>query len=173
LSKIHLHKIFYTTLLQYQKRRQKSISNDSNILKSEHEEIDQKIEKIVRLVSESGVTIDTVSQEIKVLEEKRKKIEGQIDNLNKETASLIISEKQLNEMKVHEQIVRDRTDLNKLRQIISYYVKNVFVYYDRIEIEYKFAISGNDNGELIPMTTVEALEKVKEEHRPPRKQKAV
>ena len=160
-------------LLQYQKRRQKSISNDSNILKSEHEEIDQKIEKIVRLVSESGVTIDTVSQEIKVLEEKRKKIEGQIDNLNKETASLIISEKQLNEMKVHEQIVRDRTDLNKLRQIISYYVKNVFVYYDRIEIEYKFAISGNDNGELIPMTTVEALEKVKEEHRPPRKQKAV
>ena len=162
-----------TNLIQYQKRRQESINKNSNNLKSEYEEIEQKIDKVVKLVSESGVTIDTVSQEIKELEEKREAIEKQIDNLNKESVSFYISEKQLNEMTVHEQIVRDKTNKKKLREIVSYYVKNIYVYLDRIEIEYKFSVPGNDADKLIPMTTVETLEKVKEEHRPPRKQKAV
>lgn len=117
-------------LIQYQQRRQSTIAEDKEKLRIEKEEVKQKIQKIVELVSQSGITIGTVSQELKILEEKRLHIEEQIDKLSKEATTLTLSEKQIEQMKEHRKEVKEKINLKKLRQIISYYIENVTVYHE-------------------------------------------
>ena len=156
-------------LIQYQQRRQATIAEDKEKLMIEKGEIKQKIQKIVELVSQSGIAIDTVSHEIKILEEKRKHIDEQIDKLSKESTSLILSEKQIEDMKEHRKEVKEKTNLKKLRQIISYYIESVTVFHDRIEIAYRYAMPDKQTNELVPMTIVRGLDQVKLEHKAPRK----
>ena len=160
-------------LSQYQQRRQESIKNEIDGLKSEYKQISQKLDDIVKLVSEQGISLDTVNHEIKKMEERRQTIEDKIDELNKESATLKISERQISLIKDHEQEVRSRADLKKLQVIITYYIERINVYYDRIEITYKFALPDAFTDELIPMRTVKDLAKVKEQYKPPRKRRKV
>ncbi|WP_352402815.1 recombinase family protein [Pyramidobacter sp.] len=156
-------------LINYQQRRQASIKTIVDELKSEHEQIDQKINNIVKLISENGIMLDTVNHEIKTLEEQRQAIEHEIEGLTKEAALLTLSEKKMNQIKEHEQEVRKRTDLKRLQQILSYYIEHVTVFHDKIEIEYKFALPDDTTDELKPMTTCKNLDEVKKEFKPPRK----
>lgn len=148
-------------LIRYQQRRKAAISADRDVLISEKEETAKKISNIVKLVSASGVSLDTVNHELKSLETRQQKIERRIDELDKETDDLTISEKQLSEISEHEQIVRDRTNMRKLRQIVSYYVDAVLIFHDRIEIAYKFVLPDKGTDKLVPMTTVRDLQTVK------------
>ncbi|MST55668.1 recombinase family protein [Pyramidobacter sp. SM-530-WT-4B] len=161
------------SLILYRQRRQATIVEEKERLISEGEEIKHKIQKIVELVSQSGITIGTVSDEIKLLEEKRRQIADQIDKLNKEARLLILSQRQLEGMKEHGKEVKERKNLKKLRQIISYYVESVAVYHDRIEITYKFALPDKQADGIIPMTVVRDLAQVKEEFKAPRKSRKV
>ena len=153
----------------YYQRKQKDISTVSDGLRSEHEQIKLKLSNIVKLVSESGEMFDTVNHEIKLLEERRREIENSLDNLHRESILLTISAKQISAIKDHERAIRDKTDQKKLQQILPYYIGQVTVYHDRIEIEYKFAFPDEISDELIPVTIVRNRAEVKSEFQPPRK----
>ncbi len=158
-------------LIQYQQRKQKSIDTRTAELNAEHEEISYRIDNIVKLVSESGVSLDTVNQEIKSLEEQRQGIERRINELDKESSMLRLSEYQMNQIEEHEKEVRERTNKKRLQQIMSYYIEHVTLFRDRIEIEYKFSLPDNVTDELMPMTITRDLTEVKREFKPPRKKR--
>ena len=158
-------------LTEYHKRKQKKISTMNNDLRAEHEQITIKLSNIVKLISESGANIDTANHEIKLLEERRRDIENQLDDLHKESTLLTIYAKQINEIKAFEKEIRNRTNLKKLQKIISCCIEQVTVYHDRIKIEYRLPLPDEDSDELIPLTVIRDRMEVKNEFSPPRKNK--
>ena len=158
-------------LTEYHKRKRENINRLSNDLRAEHEQITVKLSNIVKIISESSVTVDTASHEIKLMEERKRDIEDQLDKLHKESALLSISEKQISKIRSYEKEIRNRTNPKKLQQILSCYIEQVTVYNDKIKTEYKFALPDEKSDELIPLTVIRDRMEVKNEFSPPRRNK--
>ncbi|MDY4031538.1 MAG: recombinase family protein [Pyramidobacter sp.] len=79
-KKFDLIKEYY---VEYQRTRKQNLSQKEALLRKEDKLPKEKIDKIVQFASESGISIDTVSQELEELEGKRSSIAVKLEEMKK------------------------------------------------------------------------------------------
>ncbi len=119
-------------------------------------EIKGKIEKIVQLVAESGISIDLVKDEIKVLEERKLIVEEQIKNIQMKNDVAAVSEETLVGLITKSREFIESKNIVECRNLIGNYIESIIVYRDRVDIRFKIGIPSRDsekNEELKPFQT--------------------
>jgi site-specific DNA recombinase len=131
---------------------------------SELDEIKAKIDRIIQLVADSGISIDTVKGELKRLEERKLAVEGYLQEIRmKENTSAVSEEMIFGMINKSKELVRVR-NISECRNIIGNYVESVTVYRDKVEIKFKIGVPDKDNGALCPLKVEHDLEEVKEKY---------
>jgi hypothetical protein len=127
----------------------------------ELEVINERIEKIVELVSESGISIETVREELKRLEEKKHTVEGELHELGIRNNAKIMSEETIADMIGKTKELVEARNISECRKIISNFVENVIVHRNRVEIKFKINVPDEENN-LSPLTRIDELSAIKE-----------
>jgi site-specific DNA recombinase len=123
-----------------------------------------KIDRIIQLVADSGISIDTVKDELKRLEERKLAVENYVQEIRmKENISVVSEEMIFGMINKSKELVRAR-NIPECRNIIGNYVESVIVYRDKVEIKFKIAVPDKDNGALCPLKVEHYLEALKEKY---------
>jgi site-specific DNA recombinase len=131
---------------------------------SELDEIKAKIDRIIQLVADSGISIDTVKGELKRLEERKLAVENYIHEMRMKGNSAAVSKEMIVGMiNKSKELVRER-NIPECRNIIGNYVESVTVYRDKVEIKFKIAVPDKDNSMLCPLKVEHNLEALKEKY---------
>ncbi len=131
-------------------------------------EIKGKIEKIIQLVAESGISIDLVKDEIKGLEERKRIVEGQIKNIQTKQDAAAISEETLIGLITKSRECIESKNIPECRKLIGNYIESVIVHRDRVDIRFKIGVPDHDNEEnegLKPLQTSLDLMELKERYK--------
>ncbi|GHV49442.1 hypothetical protein FACS1894204_13840 [Synergistales bacterium] len=152
-------------LNDYNKRMAEESGTDIDNSRQELNEIDGRINKIIQLVSESGISIDTVKDELKRLEERKRSVEGYIQEIVTKTNPTILSEEMLSTLINKSKELVEAGDIGECRKIVSNYIESVTVYYDKVEIKFKVNVPDKTNNTLSPLTSEQSLESLKKAYR--------
>ena len=127
----------------------------------ELDEITTKMDKIIQLVADSGISIDSVKGELKRLEERKLTVKNYIQEVSKESDIAAISEEiligQINKSKEFVEV----RNISECRGIIGNYVEGVTIYQDKVAIKFKIAVPDENNNALNPLVVEYDLEEMK------------
>jgi site-specific DNA recombinase len=148
-------------LSDYSKRSKSRFDSEYNLAVQDLNEINRKINKIIELVSESGISIDTVKGELKQLEERKHQVENCIQDIEEKNNVPLLSEEMLTQMISQAKKAVDTGNILECREVIESFVQSILVYRDRVEVKFKISISDEDNDTLSPLTIEEKLTELK------------
>jgi site-specific DNA recombinase len=124
-----------------------------------------KIDRIIQLVADSGISIDVVKDELKRLEERKVTIEGCIQEIQMKNSAASISEDMIMGLiKKSKESVRLR-NITECREFIGNYVESIIVYRKKVEIRFKISVPDTDNYTISPLTVEYDLEALKDKYR--------
>ena len=151
-------------LTDYNNRQ--SIAGKNEIAHVEKDILDAtaKISTIIRLVTESGISIDTVKDELKALEDKKLYLSEHLRELQLSNAVMITDEKIL-ELVSHSREFVQTKNIPECRNFIEQFIEQVQVYADRVEVLFKISIAGSNDGEVTALTSSEAVKTLQKEYR--------
>jgi hypothetical protein len=123
------------------------------------------MDKIIQLVADSGISIDSVKDELKRLEERKLSIEGYIQEIKIKNNAVAISEDMIIELiNKSKELVQVR-NISECRDFIGNYVESVIVYRGRVEIKFKIVVPDTNNNTLQPLKIECDLDVVKEKYK--------
>jgi site-specific DNA recombinase len=142
-------------------------SNDELILtEKELANVKQKISKVIQLVSESGISIETVKVELKKLEERKNFIEGRIQSISMENKTFTITEDTIVELIERSKNFVRTKNIPECRNFIDSYVEKVIVYGDKVEVFFKIQVPDDTEG-IAPLSTGERIGLIQQEYKTP------
>jgi len=128
-------------------------------------EIKAKMDRIIQLVADSGISIESVKDELKRLEERKLTIEGYIHEKEMEGNAAAISEDTLiGLINKSKEIVQAR-NISECRDLIGNYVESITVYKDKVETKFKIGVPDESNSTLQPMIIEYDLDELKEKYK--------
>jgi site-specific DNA recombinase len=131
----------------------------------EFDGIKVKMDKIIRLVADSGISIDSVKDELKRLEERKLSIEGYIQEIKIKSNAAAISEDMIIGLINKSKESVNARNISECHSFIRNYVDSVIVYRDRVEIKFKISVPDENNNTLYPLKTVHDRKDVKEKYK--------
>ena len=152
-------------LLSYEQTIKQESKKDRDQASYDLKQVRQKIAKVVELVSESGISIDTVKEQMKQLETQKRKIESYIDSLDDKDKIADISEQALGTIIQQSRNIINSKDCKACRQILSYYIDRVLVYADHVEIKYKSPIAKEGSSIFSVQQSSKDLSELKAEYK--------
>jgi len=130
-----------------------ALETNSELVKAKAEltENQQKVSKIIKLVTETEISIDTVKAELKQLEEQKQYLESYIKELEAANKAKSISEEQVKEIiKKLGEFIRTH-NLAECRNFIDNYIEKVIVYNDKVDIIFKVNVFDKQTGKVSQM----------------------
>jgi site-specific DNA recombinase len=132
-------------LTDYNRKKSEEQNGEVSLALDELKGIDEKVNKIVQLVSESGVAIDTVKSELRRLEDRKVFLEGYLQEMHLKNSALIISEEKIIELiQKSKEFVKTR-NIAECGNFIRSYVERVVVYNDKVEVLFKVQVPDDVN----------------------------
>jgi site-specific DNA recombinase len=127
-------------LISYSRQVMEDVNREFKEANQELHQINDRVNKIIHLVSESGISIDTVKGEMKLLEKRRHNVEEVLQELRMRQTIQTVSEDKIVDL-IHrsKEVVKAR-NIKECRDIIANYVERVIVSNEKIEIFYKIQI---------------------------------
>lgn len=153
-------------LNDYSRRKAEASDSDLGLVRRELTKLNEKISKVVRLVSESEVSIDTVKEELKRLEELKQLAEGQLRELTLENESTVITEEKIRELVERSRDFVRTKNIPECRNFIESYVERVTVYHDRVEVQFKIHIPDDSRENLVPLKSEGQIKMIQADYRP-------
>lgn len=126
--------------------------------------VTQKIGKVVRLVSESGISIDTVKDELKLLEEQKVFFERKISDLSAPKVNMISEEKILELISRSRDFVKSR-NIPECRRFIKNFLEKVVIYGERVELLFKIHIPDNNGASVKQLKSGEGVDTIKADYK--------
>lgn len=127
----------YINVIKKDAVKQAPEPNRVETIKSEIEKIDEQISRFMDLYGIGKFTIEQVSGKVDPLNETKKALEKEIDNLNAESGA-ITEEETLEAVKSFDEAL-SRGDFDKVRSIIEYLIYYIELDDDNVYIHWKFA----------------------------------
>lgn len=121
-------------LNEYNQKKMMENNDELNVYQKQLEEVNKKIASIVALVSESGISINTVKYNLKELEEQKNFYESQIKNINDTVKMSAINEDAINRLIEKSRDFVKTKNISEYRNFIENYIEKVIVFNDRVEI---------------------------------------
>ena len=159
-SKISLQRL--TEMLNdYNQRVASETNSELDKAKAELAENQRKVSSIIKMVTEAGISIDTVKADLMTLEQQKQYLEGYIRELEAENRANSISEEQVREIiRKSGEFIRTH-NVAECRNFIDSYIERVIVYDDRVDIIFKVNVFDKATGTVSQMKsegTKEAVE---------------
>jgi site-specific DNA recombinase len=149
-------------LTDYNRRKTAETTGELSQANKELAEINVKVGKVIQLVSESGVSIDTVKKELKRLEDRKLFMEGYVKDMQMNSNASMISEDTICKLLSRSQeFVRTR-NIPECRNFIQSYVEKVIVYANKVEIFFKINIPDNEGKGIRPIKSEEDIATLRE-----------
>ena len=112
------------------------------------------------MVTEAGISIDTVKADLKQLEEQKQYLESYIKELEAANKANSISEEQVKEIiRKSGEFIRTH-NLTECRNFIDSYIERVDVYNDKVDITFKVNVFDKDTGTVSKMKSESTKETV-------------
>ena len=152
-------------LTEYHKRKSAESNEELTQAKKELAETVSKISKIVQLVSESGIDISTVKNDLKQHEDRKRALEIFIDEMTLNNAVSMINEDMIYELvEASKEFVRTK-NISECKNFIQSYVEKVIVNAENVEVVFKIHVP-SDNGETAePLTSEETIKKIQRQYK--------
>jgi site-specific DNA recombinase len=130
---------------EYNDRKCAEFNMELSVVDEELTDISAKINKIVRFITESDLSLETVREEMKQLELKKRSLEAQIKEMTVIDNASFVSEMMIAELvNRFKNSLQDR-DISECRQFLHFFVEKVVSFRDRIEIFFKIHIPDNED----------------------------
>jgi site-specific DNA recombinase len=133
--------------------------------RGELEEIKLKMDKIIQLVADSGISIDSVKDELKRLEDRKLSVESYIEEKQVESYAAAMSEDVLIELINKSKDFVKARNFSACREFISNYIESVTVYRDKVETKFKITVPDSGNNSLNPLIVEYDLEEMKAKYK--------
>jgi len=124
----------------------------------------EKISTILRLVTESGISIETVKDDLKSLEDKKTYLSEHLREIKLHNAVTITDEKILELVNRSREFVQTK-NIPECRNFIEQYVEKVLVFADHVEVLFKINVVGDNDGEVTNLTSKEDVKTLQREYR--------
>lgn len=147
--------------------QKKSVQNNEELTSANTQlaEVIKKISTIINLVSEAGVSIDTVKSQLKELEVKKEFLEGYIAELTLKNTENMISEEVICQLINNSREFILTKNLPECRSFIENYIEKVLVYKDRVEVLFKVNIPDNNGHTINQVRSQENIKALQKEYR--------
>ncbi|GHV45336.1 recombinase RecD [Synergistales bacterium] len=153
-------------LSEYNRRKADDSDEELSLARKELDEINRKIDSVVRLVSDSGVSIETVKGNLRELEERKFFVDGRIRELSLQNNVAIITEEQIIELISRSKDFVRAKNISECRNFIEAYVEKVIVYGDKVEVRFKIHVPTGDTKDTVsPLTSKEQIKSLHKEYR--------
>jgi site-specific DNA recombinase len=152
-------------LNEYNQKKSAESCFELNQANNELKEAARKIGAVIQLVTESGISIETVKEELRKLEERKRFIEGYIQELSlKNKVSQLSEEAVLELLNRSRDFVRTR-DIPECRNFINSYIEKVIVYGDRVEVFFKIHVPDEAAENVVPLKSEEGMTELRREYK--------
>jgi site-specific DNA recombinase len=152
-------------LNDYNHRKAEETDEETKLALVELEEINGKIGKIIRLVSESGISIETVKGELKQLEERKYFVEGYLRDIRLKNNIATISEDAIYDLICKSKEFVQAHNIAECQNFIHSYIEKVIVYSERVEVLFKIHVPDDVNNTVIPLKSEGNLDSLKRDYR--------
>jgi site-specific DNA recombinase len=154
-----------TMLNEYNQKKAEESDVETKLALDELTKVKEKVSKIVQLVSESGITIETVKADLKRLEERKLFIEGYLKDVRTKNNVGMISEATLFELiSTSKEFVKTR-NIAECHNFINSYIEKVVVFNDRAEVFFKINVPDEALNTVAPLKSDEDIDVLKKEYR--------
>jgi site-specific DNA recombinase len=154
-----------TNLLEYAQRQNFESDRELAFVQEELGTVIHKINRIVRFVTESDLSIETVRKEMKQLELMKHSLETQILEMTITSTASIISESMIaDHISKFREAVENR-DIRESRQFIHSFVEKVISHRDRVEIFFRLHASNGSDDSLSQLRSEESRATLRKEYR--------
>ena len=110
-----------------------------------------RIRSIIQLVMDSGISAETVSEELRKEEEKKHFLEAHLQELTQKNKVAEISEAKVKELLERSREFIRTHNVAECRNFIDTYVKEVVVYNDKVEVFFKINVPDEASGAVVPL----------------------
>ncbi len=153
-----------TMLSDYNRKQSASNKGEVSQVQRESQEIQGKINTIVRLVAESGISIETVKDEIKALEDRQRFLSDYLKELMLKDSAMITDEVILDLINRSKDFVKTK-NIPQCRNFIENYVEKVVVYSDHVEVFFKINVPDDSTDSTIPLKSEEGIKVIQKDYR--------
>jgi site-specific DNA recombinase len=152
-------------LNDYNRRKAEEADVETRLASGELAEINGKISNVIRLVSESGISIETVKDELKQMEDRKLFLESYLRDMCLKNSVATVSENAICELiSKSREFVRIR-NIPECRNFINSYIEKVIVYNERVEVLFKVHVPGEANDVISPLKSEEDINLLKKGYR--------
>lgn len=152
-------------LNDYSHKKETETSDELNRANKELIDVNQKIDKIIQLVSESGISIDTVKDELKRLEERKHFVEGRIQEISLSNNLSMITEEMIFKLISRSREFIKTHNIAECRNFIESYIEKVVVYNDRVEVRFKIHVPDDENDTVSPLISGDRITLLQSEYK--------
>jgi site-specific DNA recombinase len=148
-------------LSEYNRKKTIESNEELNIYLKQLLEVNNKITNIINLVSESQISINTVKDNLKELEERKIFYEAQIKNIGETIKMSAVNESMIQNLAEKSRDFIKAKNIPECRNFIENYVKKVLVYNDRVEVIFKIHVPSDDNNAVaVPLISQEVIKTI-------------
>jgi site-specific DNA recombinase len=152
-------------LNDYNRKKADESSAEVNQANGELEEVTRKISAVIQLVTESGISVDTVKAELRKLEERKRFIEGYIQELGMRNRESLVSEETVSELLNRSRDFIKAHNIPECRNFINSYIERVKVYHDRVEVFFKIQVPDETGEKVVPLKSEEGMTEIRKEYK--------
>ncbi len=140
-----------TMLTEYNNRQFEVNKDEINTVTTELHTVMDKINKVIRLVSESGISIDTVKDELKQLEERKQFLSAYFNELSLRNKTPLVTETMVTDLINRSKDFVRTKNIAECRNFIENYVERVNVYSEHVEVVFKINLPNEEENDIVPM----------------------
>lgn len=155
----------FAMLSEYNQRKTVDTDSEINRVSAELTQVMEQISRVIRLVSESGTSIDTVKDELKRLEERKHFLEGYLREFTLASKTAAISEDIIVDLIGRSQEFVKSKNIAECRNFIQNYIDRVIVYADKVEVRFKIHLPDDDCDTLNLLKSEGCIKKLRKEYR--------
>ena len=150
-------------LNKYKTKKAAEFNQDLSRAKNELKEVMKKIAKVIQLVSESGITIDTVKDELKKFEGQKQLTEKRIEELNYKDNDSLITEDQIFDLIARSRQFVKTQNIPECRNFIESYIEQVIIHEEKVEVRFKIHVPDEETDTAVPLTSEKSITAIQTE----------
>jgi site-specific DNA recombinase len=152
-------------LNDYNRRKTEESSGEAKLASDELAGIHEKIGRVVQLVSESGISIETVKDELKRLEERKQFVEGYLKETRLTNNVSLISEDTIYDLINRSKDFIRTHNIAECANFIQSYIEKVVVFGDRVEVFFKIHVLNDTTNSVTPLRSEADINALKRGYR--------
>ena len=152
-------------LNDYNRKKTEEADHETKLALNELDEINGKISKIILLVSESGISIETVKDDLKRLEERKHFVESFLRDIRLKNNIATISEDAIYELICKSKEFVQSRNIAECQNFIHSYIEKIIIFNERVEVFFKIHVPDDTNDAVVPLKSEGNLDLLKKDYR--------